>query len=171
MAAHLEIIRGNIVEQKVEIIVTAANEELKGGGGVDAAVHKACGPELLKDLRKIGRCPVGSAVITDSHNLHFYNGVKHIIHAVGPIYKDGNHREAELLASAYATSMRLAADSHSSTIAFPAIGTGAYGFPLLEAATIAIETLREEAQKKTSVKLVRFVAFSDEVLEAFLAVR
>jgi O-acetyl-ADP-ribose deacetylase (regulator of RNase III) len=170
MTAKLEAVLGNIVDQKVEILVTAANKELAGGGGVDAVVHKGAGPELLADLKKIGGCPTGSAVITQAYSLANTHGIKHVIHAVGPIYKDGKHSEATHLAAAYAKSMELANEARAASIAFPLLSAGAYGYPLKEAAAIAVKTLREEAKKSTTVKLVRIVAFDDKALDAIRAV-
>ena len=170
MAAKLEAVLGNIVDQKVEILVTAANAELKGGGGVDGIIHKGAGPELLEALRKLGGCPTGSAVITGAYYMESTRGIKHIIHAVGPIYRDGKHGEAKLLADAYIAAMRLAEDARAGSIAFPLLSAGAYGYPLQEAATIAVQTLRAEAKKAKGLKLVRLVAFDDKALDAVRAV-
>ena len=170
MAAKLEAVLGNIVDQKVEILVTAANAELRGGGGVDGIIHKGAGPELLEALRKIGGCPTGSAVITAAYYMESTRGIKHIIHAVGPIYQDGKHGEPQLLAAAYVAAMRLAEEARAGSIAFPLLSAGAYGYPLEEAARIAVETLRAEAKKTKSVKLVRLVAFDEKALDALRAV-
>ena len=170
MAAKLEAVLGNIVDQKVEILVTAANAELRGGGGVDGLIHKGAGPELLEALRQIGGCPTGSAVITAAYYMQSTRGIKHIIHAVGPVYQGGGHGEAQLLADAYTASMRLAEEARAGSIAFPLLSAGAYGYPLQEAATIAVQTLRAEAKRAKTLKLVRLVAFVDEALDALRAV-
>src|SRR5262245_6408163 len=134
----VELIQGNIVDQDVDAIVNAANSSLLGGGGVDGAIHHAAGPELLAECRTIGGCPTGEARITKGYRLK----ARYIIHTVGPIYHS-RPRDAELLASAYHSSLELAAQHGIRTIAFPSISTGAYGYPLGEAAPIALHTVAE----------------------------
>lgn len=156
----LELVRGDITEQKVDAIVTAANSSLAGGGGVDGAVHRVGGPAILDECRKIGGCPTGFAVITGAGNLP----AKHVIHAVGPIYHDGKRNEPQLLSAAYHRSLELALDHKLNSIAFPSISTGAYGYPLHEAAGIALSTVVNFLMDQEGLKLVRFVLF-DEVTE------
>ena len=153
----ITIIQGDITKQAVDAIVNAANKSLLGGGGVDGAIHRAAGPQLLEECRALHGCETGEAKITEGYNLT----AKYVIHTVGPIY--GNHpvREAELLASCYRKSIALA-DKHGLTsIAFPSISTGAYGYPIHEAARIALGTVKELAETgKTSVQRAVFVTFS-----------
>lgn len=156
----LELVRGDITDQEVDAIVTAANSSLSGGGGVDGAVHRRGGPVILEECRKIGSCPTGFAVITGAGNLP----ASHVIHAVGPIYHDGNRQEQQLLSGAYHRSLELALEHNLSSIAFPSISTGAYGYPLHEAAGIALSTVVNFLMDQTGLKLVRFVLF-DEVTE------
>lgn len=163
----LRFVAGDITEQHVDVIVTAANAELVGGGGVDGAVHRACGPQLYDALRPFGGCPTGSAVITPAFAL---TRVRYIVHAVGPIYRDGLSGEPELLASAYTRSLELAANAGCASIAFPAISAGVYGYPLDDAARIAVTTVRRTLEHTPTLTDVRFVLFSDQALEAFRSV-
>ena len=134
----IEILHADITTLRVDAIVNAANSALAGGGGVDGAIHAAAGPELAAELRRYSGCPTGSAVITKGYRLP----ARFVIHAVGPIWRGGEHREAELLASAYETSFRLAGEQGSiRTISFPAISTGVYGFPKAPAAEIALASM------------------------------
>lgn len=136
-AGTIELVQGDITRQKVDAIVTAANSGLRGGGGVDGAVHRAAGPKLLQACRGVGGCPTGSAVITEAYDLED-RGVRFVIHAVGPVYKGGTKGEADLLRGAYDKSLELA-DTHDCTsVAFPSISTGIYGYPVDSAAPIAI---------------------------------
>jgi O-acetyl-ADP-ribose deacetylase (regulator of RNase III) len=160
----ITLVKGDITAERVDIIVTAANSELVGGGGVDGAVHRACGPKLLQAIRELGSCPTGSAVMTRAFDLEPH-GVKHIIHAVGPIYRDGKSSEPELLSAAYMMSMKLAHSVQARSIAFPAISAGVYGYPLAEAASIAVTTVGRALQDYAIE--ARFVLFSDNVLAAF----
>ena len=133
----MRILKGDITSFKADVMVTAANTYLRGGGGVDAAVHQAAGPELLESLKDHNGCETGDAVITEAFNLD----AKYVIHAVGPIYKDGNNEEAKLLASAYKRSVELAKSVDAKSILFPAISTGVYGYPLEEALSIAVDSI------------------------------
>jgi len=137
----LKVIVADITTLALDAIVNAANESLLGGGGVDGAIHRAAGPELLEECRKIGGCPTGEARITRGYRLP----ARHVIHTVGPVWRGGNHAERELLASAYRSSLELALQNSLRTIAFPAISTGVYGFPAGLAAEIAVRTVNEVA--------------------------
>lgn len=153
----LSLVKGDITLQNTEAIVNAANSRLVGGGGVDGAIHRAGGPRIMEECRKIGGCPTGGAVITTGGNLQ----ARYVIHAVGPIYKDGKHGEADLLASAYSRSLDRAIENNIKTIAFPSISTGAYGYPIEEAAGIALKTIIDFLKATRGIELVRFVLFSD----------
>ena len=139
--ATLELHVGDITKLAVDAIVNAANEALRGGGGVDGAIHRAAGPELLQECIAIGDCPTGQARITKGYRLP----ARHVIHTVGPIWRGGGAGEEELLAACYRESLRLAAQHNVASIAFPAISTGIYGFPPERAAPIAVETVRAAA--------------------------
>lgn len=153
--------KGDITALDVDAVVTAANDRLAGGGGVDGAVHRAAGPELLAACRKIGGCPTGEARITPGFRLK----AKFVIHAVGPIWYGGAQNERALLASAYRRSLDLAAENDCKSIAFPAISCGVYGFPIPEACAIAKKTVTEHSK----VERVLFVAFDGAVLQAYEA--
>lgn len=162
----LTLIRGDITQQDTEAIVNAANSSLLGGGGVDGAIHRAGGPAILEECKKIrkekGECPTGEAVITTGGKLK----AKYVIHAVGPIWRGGNNREEELLASAYRNSMRIAQENEIKTISFPSISTGAYRFPIDKAAKIALSTVIE-CIKNGEFKEVRFVLFTEQDLQTY----
>src|SRR5512134_254831 len=134
--SRLELVEGDITKQDTEAIVNAANSSLLGGGGVDGAIHRAGGPQILEECRKIGGCPTGEARITTGGDLK----AKWVIHTVGPVYRDGRHGEPELLAGAYRNSLAVAVEHGIATVAFPSISTGAYGYPFPEAARIALGT-------------------------------
>jgi O-acetyl-ADP-ribose deacetylase (regulator of RNase III) len=160
----ISLIKGDITMEDTDAIVNAANSRLAGGGGVDGAIHRAGGPKIMEECRKIGGCPTGSAVITTGGNLK----AKYVIHTVGPVYRDGKNREAELLSSAYRKSLELAASKEIKSIAFPSISTGAYGYPINEASEIALNTVIEFI--KTTVvplQIMRFVLFSDKDLKVY----
>jgi O-acetyl-ADP-ribose deacetylase (regulator of RNase III) len=158
----LELIHGNIVEAQVDAIVNAANAALVGGGGVDGAIHHAGGSSIMDACRKMGGCPTGSAVATTAGKLR----AKYIFHAVGPIY--GCHGdEARLLASAYQSCLDLAEQYHIKSIAFPSLSTGAYGYPVTQAAPIALEAVITHIKKPTSLQQIMFVLFSHDVYVAY----
>ena len=159
----ISIIEGDITEFDVDAIVNAANESLLGGGGVDGAIHRAAGPELLQECRTLGGCATGSAKITKGYRLK----ARHVIHAVGPVWRGGDAGEAELLASAYRTSLALARDNGVRTIAFPAISCGAYGYPLDQAARIALATVRDFLDRETAIEQVLHVCFGSVVTTAY----
>ncbi|HLL80266.1 MAG TPA: O-acetyl-ADP-ribose deacetylase [Ktedonobacteraceae bacterium] len=159
----LALMRGNIVEVQADAIVNAANSGLRGGGGVDGAIHRAGGPRIMEECRRIGGCPTGSAVATTAGKLR----AKYVFHAVGPVYS-GRPEDARLLASAYASCLRLAEQHAITSIAFPSLSTGVYGYPLVEAAPIALRTVIEHIQQPTSLKQVLFVLFRQEAYEAFV---
>ena len=157
------LVRGDITQESVDAIVNAANSTLSGGGGVDGAIHRAGGPAILAECRLIGSCATGEAVITSAGNL----AARHVIHAVGPIYRDGLHGEPALLANAYRRSLEVASANEVRSIAFPSISTGAYGYPIAEAAAIAVETVRDYLGAHAGIELLRFVLFSDEDLATY----
>ncbi len=159
----IEAVRGDITLQEVDAIVNAANSSLLGGGGVDAAIHRAAGPELLAECRLLGGCATGDAKATGAGRLP----ARHVIHTVGPVWRGGAHGEAELLASCYRRSLELAGTLGCRTVAIPAISAGIYGYPVREAATIAVETVRETIAPP--VELVRFVLFNADTFDAFSA--
>ncbi len=153
---NIKVIQGNITKMHVDAIVNAANSGLHGGGGVDGAIHRAGGPTIMKECRKIGGCPTGEAVITTAGNLPS----KYVIHTVGPVWSGGNQNEVNLLANAYRNSLRLAKENLLTSIAFPNISTGVYGFPKKRAAEIAIYTCQNFIKRHHIA--VTFVCFDDE---------
>jgi O-acetyl-ADP-ribose deacetylase (regulator of RNase III) len=163
----IEILQGDITQQAVDAIVNAANSGLLGGGGVDGAIHRAGGPQILQECKAIrkeqGGCPPGQAVITTGGNLK----AKYIIHTVGPVWRDGTTNEAETLASAYRNSLLLATQYDIASIAFPSISTGAYGFPVALAAPIAISTIRDFIEKQGKPALVKMVLFDRPTFHAY----
>ena len=158
--AVIEVALGDITRERVDAIVTAANESLLGGGGVDGAIHRAAGPELARAGGAIGPCDPGDAKATPAFNLA---PVRYVIHTVGPVWEGGSHGEAELLASCYRRTLEVADSLGVRSIAFPAIATGLYGYPTAEAARIARETL---ADAPTKVELIRLVAYDEQTYEA-----
>ncbi len=161
--ATLELVQGDITAQETDAIVNAANRTLLGGGGVDGAIHRAAGPELLAECRKLGGCETGEAKITKGYRLK----AKHVIHTVGPIYHVEGKRAPELLASCYRRSLELASQHKLQSIAFPSISTGAFGYPLKEAAPIALKTVMDYLFHHPEIKLVRFVLFGKEAFQAY----
>lgn len=153
----IQIVQGDITKQKVDAIVNAANSTLLGGGGVDGAIHRAGGKEILEQCKEIGGCPTGEARITVGGKMP----CNYVIHTVGPIYKDGNNREGELLYNAYYNSLILASEYNIKTIAFPSISTGAYGYPKDEAVDIAIEAILDYIKDNNSIEEITFVLFSN----------
>lgn len=154
--------RGNIVDAEVDAIVNAANAALAGGGGVDGAIHRAGGPSILEQCRKIGGCPTGSAIATTAGNLK----ARYIFHAVGPIYQQRGD-DARLLASTYQRCLELAEQYHLQSIAFPSISTGAYGYPVHLATPIALSTILTHIRKPTSLLHIHFVLFDNRTYEAY----
>ena len=165
-SSRLELVEGDITQQDTGAIVNAANTSLLGGGGVDGAIHRAGGPQILAECRRIGGCPTGEARLTTGGRLK----AKYVIHAVGPKYRDGKSGEPELLASAYRNSLKLASEYGIRSLAFPAISTGAYGYPLREAARIALRTTMDYLQSHPEIELVRFVLFGQHAYEAYEAI-
>ncbi len=162
MNTRIEIIKGDITKQKVDAIVNAANSSLMGGGGVDGAIHRAGGPAILEECRKIvarqGSCKTGEGVITTGGNLP----AKFVIHTVGPVWNGGSKNEADKLSNCYKSSLRLAVENGVTTIAFPNISTGIYGYPKKEAAGIAVKTVTEFLQQDSTISKVYFVCFDEE---------
>jgi O-acetyl-ADP-ribose deacetylase (regulator of RNase III) len=157
----IEAVRGDITEQAVDAIVNAANETLLGGGGVDGAIHRAGGPEILAECRELGGCATGDAKPTTAGRLP----ARYVIHTVGPVWRGGDAGEAELLASCHRRALELAAGLGCRTVAFPAVSTGVYGYPVELAAPVAVAAVREAMREP--VELVRFVLFSEAHLAAF----
>jgi O-acetyl-ADP-ribose deacetylase (regulator of RNase III) len=165
-AAVLELVEGDITLQNTEAIVNAANNSLLGGGGVDGAIHRAGGPEILAECRTLPGCATGDAKITTGGRLK----ARHVIHTVGPIYwQAGARRAAELLASAHRRSLEVAAEHGVQSVAFPAISTGAYGYPMDEAALVALQAVIDylDAHEAAGIRLVRFVLHGRQAYEAF----
>lgn len=155
---QIELVKGNITKMEVDAIVNAANKSLLGGGGVDGAIHRAAGPELLEECRLLNGCETGEAKITRSYMLPS----KYVIHTVGPVWYGGEQHEPELLANCYKNSLQIATQEKLNTIAFPNISTGVYRFPKTMAAGIAIRTVNKFLQENTKLKTVFFVCFDEE---------
>ena len=163
-ATRLELVQGDITKQDVDAIVNAANSGLAGGGGVDGAIHRAGGPQIMVECRRIGGCPTGQAVLTSGGNLK----ARHVIHAVGPIYNNGKSGEAELLSGVYFNSLRVATENNLHSVAFPSISTGAYRYPIRDAAHIALKSVMDFLEGQThELQLVRFVLFDAKTFETY----
>ncbi len=163
LASQIEINRGDITKLDVDAIVNAANATLLGGGGVDGAIHRAAGPELLMECRGLNGCRPGEAKITRGYRLP----ARFVIHTVGPIWRGGKHSEPETLANCYRSSLQVAVENAIKTIAFPAISCGAYGYPILEAAQMAVKTTRELLANTNKIERVIFVLWGEEVYDAY----
>jgi O-acetyl-ADP-ribose deacetylase (regulator of RNase III) len=161
----IELARGDITEQDTDAIVNAANSSLLGGGGVDGAIHRAAGPELLAECRQLGGCSPGEAKATGGHRL----AARHVIHTVGPVWRGGGEGEAETLAGCHRNAIALAAELGCESVAFPAISTGVYGYPAELAATVALAATAEALDGHPSIQLVRFVLFDAQTHAAFEA--
>lgn len=160
--SQLELLAGDLVTQEVEALVNAANSSLRGGGGVDGAIHRAAGPELLAECRTLGGCSTGEARLTRGYNLK----ARFVIHAVGPVYRS-HPQDAELLSAAHRSSLELASLHKIRSLAFPAISTGAYGYPLDEAAGVALRTTKHYLEAHPEIELVRFVLWGEPALTAY----
>lgn len=163
---QIKLVRGDITKLKVDAIVNAANNSLLGGGGVDGAIHRAAGKELLEECRTLNGCATGDAKITKGYNLP----ASFVIHTVGPVYRDGNHDESVKLASCYQRSLEIAAAKGLKTIAFPNISTGVYGYPKHEAAMIAINTVQKSLSSDSGIEEVIFCVFDEENLSIYQSI-
>ena len=161
--AVIEIIQGDITHQSVDAIVNAANCSLLGGGGVDGAIHRAAGPELLAECRTLHGCETGKAKITGGYRLP----AKHVIHTPGPVWHGGGNGEAEKLASCYRSCLELASENHCKTVDFPSISTGVYHFPLDKAARIAVDTIADYLDAHAEIERVRMVCFDERTRAAY----
>jgi O-acetyl-ADP-ribose deacetylase len=160
---RIQILRGDITKLDVDAIVNAANTTLLGGGGVDGAIHRASGPELLAECRTLGGCRPGEAKITRGYRLP----ARFVIHTVGPIWRGGKHDEARTLANCYRNSLQLAVENEIKTLAFPAISCGAYGYPIAEAAQIAFKTTRQLLAISDELQKVIFIVWSEDIYDAY----
>jgi O-acetyl-ADP-ribose deacetylase len=165
MPSRLSIIQGDITTQSVDAVVNAANNSLLGGGGVDGAIHRAAGPDLLEECRTLGGCETGGAKITKGYHLP----ATYVIHTVGPVWQGGNHHEDKLLATCYKNSFTLAQKNHISTIAFPSISTGVYRFPIERASRIALREIIRELETNSNLTRVMIVCFDRGTYETYLA--
>jgi len=163
LAQRIELILGDITQQETDAIVNAANTTLLGGGGVDGAIHRRGGPVILEECRRLGGCATGDAKITTGGQLK----ARHVIHTVWPVYRDGRHGEPDLLASAYRRSLEVASKNGLRTIAFPSISTGAYGYPIRDAARVALRTVADYLRAHPDIELVRFTLFSADDLATY----
>jgi len=161
--SKIELFKGDITKLEVDAIVNAANNSLLGGGGVDGAIHRAAGPQLLEYNKKLGGCETGDAKISPGFNLP----AKFIIHTVGPVWRGGIHNEANLLANCYRNSLKIALQNNIKTIAFPSISTGVYGYPVENASAIAVKEVKDFLSKNSLPEKVIFVCFDDKTYEAY----
>ena len=161
--ATVELLQGDITGQDTDAIVNAANRTLLGGGGVDGAIHRAAGPQLLAECRTLAGCETGDAKITKGYNLK----ARYVIHTVGPVYHSAGKKAPQLLASCYRRSLELASQNKLKSVAFPSISTGAYGYPLEEAAPIALKTAMDYLKDHPDIQLVRFVLFGQDACQAY----
>lgn len=159
----IDIVHGDITKLKVDAIVNAANSSLLGGGGVDGAIHRAAGPNLLDYCKKLNGCPTGEAKISPGFKLH----AKFIIHTVGPVWRGGNYDEEKLLSNCYKNSLQLAVENNVETIAFPAISTGVYGYPVEEATKIAVKVVSEFLKEDNTIEKVIFVCFDNYTYDIY----
>jgi len=163
MAIQIEILLGNITKQNVDVIVNAANKSLLGGGGVDGAIHRGAGAELLAECRTLGGCNTGEAKITKGYNLP----VRYVIHTVGPIWRGGDAEEAQLLANCYKSSLQLALENKVKSIAFPSISTGIYGYPVELASRIALTEIMNFTENNGGISTVFIVCFDSKTLNVY----
>ena len=163
LGQKIEIVRGDITKLDVDAIVNAANTLLLGGGGVDGAIHRAAGPELLAECRTLGSCRPGEAKITRGYRLP----ARFVVHTVGPVWRGGEHHEPEILVNCYRSSLQLAVENGIKTIAFPAISCGAYGYPIPDAAQIAVKTTRDFLATDDRIDKVTFVLWGEDVYDAY----
>jgi len=163
MENRIEIVKGDITKEEVDAIVNAANRSLLGGGGVDGAIHRAAGPELLEECKKLNGCETGEAKITKGYRLP----AKYVIHTVGPVWNGGNYHERELLANCYKNSLKLGQQYGIKTIAFPSISTGAYRFPIELASKIALNEIYQFLKNNTSIEKVKIVCFDNQTYETY----
>jgi O-acetyl-ADP-ribose deacetylase (regulator of RNase III) len=165
MAGRIGIVEGDLTEQAVDAIVNAANSSLLGGGGVDGAIHRAGGPAILEECRRLGGCETGEAKATTAGRL----AARFVIHTVGPVWRGGDANEDELLASCHRNALAVAEELGCRTVAFPAISTGVYGFPVMRAAWIAVAATAEELERRPAIERVTFVLFGRDAYDAFAA--
>jgi O-acetyl-ADP-ribose deacetylase len=165
----IKLIQGDITKEKVDAVVNAANSSLMGGGGVDGAIHRAGGPFMLEECKKIvsdiGSLPTGEAVITTAGNMPS----KYVIHTVGPVWHGGNNNEESLLKNAYYNSLRIGTENNITSIAFPSISTGIYGYPIASASNVAMNTVKEYVENNSNYNEVRFIVFSSHDFDVYKA--